>query len=373
MSPIGTALRFFQKGPADRRVHVAGGNVPGRGTFGWDEVCLPAWARGLAIPISFQMLQGMPPCSAAAAIIDDASLVTSPACGDGLLFDGGFEGYVSYWLTRRINPQVTAQIVGSSQRSGSKALRFEVYSCIGSAHAYQGITVPPAKGASRPAVAFWANGLSEVSASMVRFSLNGEDVTPGAPKARPLRRSRRRPTVAGARLAFDGAMKSTSLSSPFARVLGILLLLASSACRGNELARISLAKPGESGTTSWQPSSAATARVWADYEGTWNGVGNNGKNGVTPRINPGLSYDVELLEGTTVLSKQTCQTSTCGGSVCKNLEVTKGRTRGSCECQMTCRVVAPRAGTFTLRASVADAGGQIDGVRAALVFREGVL
>ncbi len=152
-----------------------------------------------------------------------------------------------------------------------------------------------------------------------------------------------------------------------------MLLLGSSGCRGNELARIPLTKPGESGNASWQPSSAATARVWADYEGTWNGVVNLSKGGVTAKIDPGLSYDVELLEGTTVLSRQTCQTATCGSSVCGRFDVVKGRTRGSCECQMTCKVVAPRAGTYTLRASVADAGGKIDGARAAIVLRKSAL
>ena len=179
VSPIGTALRFYQKGPADRRVHVAGGNVPGRGTFGFDEVCLPAWARGLAIDIAFEMSSAIPACSPAAAIIDDASLVTSTACGDGLLFDGGFEGYVSYWTTGRFNLQVTAQIVGSKQRSGAKALEFSVPSCVGSANVYQVITVPPAKGASGPAVAFWTNAISELSASKVKLSLNDVEVTPG--------------------------------------------------------------------------------------------------------------------------------------------------------------------------------------------------
>ncbi len=160
----------------------------------------------------------------------------------------------------------------------------------------------------------------------------------------------------------------------FARVLVIVLLLGSSACRGKDLARIPLTKPGDSGSVSWQPSSATTARVWADYEGTWNGVVNLSKGGVTSKISPGLSYDVELLEGTTVLSKQTCQTATCGSSVCGRLAVVEGRrTSGACECLMTCKVSAPRAGTYTLRASVADAVGGIDAVRAALVFRESVL
>lgn len=176
-SPAGAALRFYHKGPADRRVRVAGGNVVDRGLLGSDEVCLPAWSRGLAIPVVFSMAPAMSPCSSASSIIDDVSLVASPSCGDGFLFDGGFEGPVSYWSASRLNTQAQAQVATTDQRTAAAAFRFDIFSCNTRASAYQEITVPPAKGTSGPAIAFWTR---TVGGSGISFSLNGVDLTPGA-------------------------------------------------------------------------------------------------------------------------------------------------------------------------------------------------
>lgn len=139
------ALRFAQKGNAisARRMNVAGAHLLGKPAYGLDTVCLPAWSRGLAIPIAFGIDYAAPPCSGATFIIDDVTLVSSPSCGQGFLFDGDFESTISYWEFGNGGFLFSSNLDNNHSASVSNQ-----------AYAWQTITVPPAVGAAGPAVTF---------------------------------------------------------------------------------------------------------------------------------------------------------------------------------------------------------------------------
>ena len=117
-------------------------------------------------------------------------------------------------------------------------------------------------------------------------------------------------------------------------------------CRGEELTRVQLAKAGDSGQATWKTDGAVTAQVWSDYEGDWTGGDK-----------PGLDYGIELLDGATVIQTQSCQTGTCGTSVCRSTTRINDKHSGACECKMSCALAAPKAGTYTVKATVNDPGG----------------
>lgn len=136
------------------------------------------------------------------------------------------------------------------------------------------------------------------------------------------------------------------------RAIGVAVVvvagLLAAGCRGEEVARVKLAKPGDAAATTWKASGAETVQLWSDFEGDWTG----GKN-------PGLDYMVELVEGTTVVATKSCQTGTCTSSVCSNTLSVNGRTSGACECKMACTLDAPKAGTYTVKAKVSDPAGHM--------------
>jgi hypothetical protein len=119
-------------------------------------------------------------------------------------------------------------------------------------------------------------------------------------------------------------------------------------CRGEEVARVKLTKPGDSADTTWKAAGAESVQLWADYAGDWTG----GKN-------PGLDYMVELVEGTTVVQTKSCQTGSCTASVCGNTLTVGNKTSGDCECKMACTLDAPKAGTYTVKAKVSDPAGHM--------------
>lgn len=126
-------------------------------------------------------------------------------------------------------------------------------------------------------------------------------------------------------------------------------------CRGEEIARVKLTKPGDSGDASWD---GKPAKVWADYTGKWKG----------DKTRPGLTYDVEIVEGGAVVKSTTCDTSTCSTSVCKNTVSMGGDTEGNCECLMTCTLDVPAGKSYTVRAKVNGTGGTFE--NASLVLRQ---
>ena len=95
------------------------------------------------------------------------------------------------------------------------------------------------------------------------------------------------------------------------RAIGVALVvvagLCASGCRGEEVARVKLMKPGDAADATWKAGGAESVQLWSDYEGDWTG----GKN-------PGLDYMVELVEGATVLATKSCQTGSCTASVCSS-------------------------------------------------------
>lgn len=137
-------------------------------------------------------------------------------------------------------------------------------------------------------------------------------------------------------------------------------MLALAGCRGEEVGRVKLAKPGDAADTTWKAGGAETVQLWSDYEGEWS----NGKT-------PGLDYTVELLEGTTVVANASCQTGTCTTSVCSSTVSVNNKTSGACECKMSCTLAAPKAGTYTVKAKVADPGGHMSSSKnVSLVLRK---
>lgn len=132
-------------------------------------------------------------------------------------------------------------------------------------------------------------------------------------------------------------------------------------CRGEELARIALVKPGDTAQVTWTTSGATIAVVWSDFEGKWTGHEDD----------PGLVYDLELFEGATSVQKLACATSTCTSRVCSSTVSINGRHSGACECKTSCTIAAPKAATYTLRATVNAPGGTFtDAKNAALVLRK---
>jgi hypothetical protein len=134
-----------------------------------------------------------------------------------------------------------------------------------------------------------------------------------------------------------------------------LVMVAVAGCRGEEVARVKLSKPGDSGDASWD---GKPVKVWADYQGKWKG----------DKTRPGLTYDVEVVEGGAVVKSTTCDTSTCSTSVCKNTVSMGGETEGNCECLMTCTLDVPAGKSYTVRAKVNGAGGTFE--NASLVLRQ---
>ncbi len=148
-------------------------------------------------------------------------------------------------------------------------------------------------------------------------------------------------------------------ASGFVCVLSLLGVMAAG-CRGEEVARVKLAKPGDTAQATWKAGGAETVQLWSDYEGAWTGGDA-----------PGLDYTVELYEGTTVVQSQSCQTGSCTTKVCSNTTNVNGKHSGSCECKMSCTLAAPKAGTYTVKAKVADPGGHMSSSKnVSLVLRK---
>jgi len=101
--------------------------------------------------------------------------------------------------------------------------------------------------------------------------------------------------------------------------------------------------------------------VWVDYEGSWSGHEDD----------PDLAYAIQILEGTTT-SVQTlsCATASCNTHVCGSSVSIGNRRTSDCECKTSCTVELPRAGTFTVRATVTNPRGSFTGTNASLVFRQ---
>ena len=132
------------------------------------------------------------------------------------------------------------------------------------------------------------------------------------------------------------------------------LLLA--ACRGEEVARVKLAKPGDSGEVSWK---GGPAKVWADYKGSWSG--SNEKD-------PGFTYDIEVKEGTKTVTTLECKTATCSSSVCSNTTKLNNNISANCECLMGCALDVPEGKDYTLSVKVSGDRGEFE--NASLVLRK---
>jgi hypothetical protein len=129
-----------------------------------------------------------------------------------------------------------------------------------------------------------------------------------------------------------------------------------SACRGEEVARVKLSKPGDSGDVSWK---GGPVKVWADYKGKWSGASEK---------DPGFTYEVEVKEGTKSVTKVECKTATCSSSVCSNTTQVNNNISANCECLMSCTLDAPEGKDYTLTVKVSGDKGEFE--NASLVLRK---
>ncbi len=133
------------------------------------------------------------------------------------------------------------------------------------------------------------------------------------------------------------------------------LVVLSIACRGEEVARVEMDEPGDSGDTAWK---GGPVKVWADFKGEWTGS----------EKDPGLKYSLEVKDGATTVTTVECATSTCSSSVCSNTTTINNKVSGNCECLMSCTLEAPEGKDYTLSAKVSGGGGTFE--NASLVLRK---
>lgn len=142
--------------------------------------------------------------------------------------------------------------------------------------------------------------------------------------------------------------------------VAVVLALGATACRGDERARVALTGPGQTGSAAWTTTDAAASTVWIDYDGAWTGHEDD----------PVLVYAVEVTDGAAVVQSLTCATSSCRTRVCGTTIQMGNRNDSDCECKTDCVVKVPRAGAYTVRATVTNPGGDFVGKNASLVLRE---
>lgn len=171
------ALRFAHRGSGGRRLQVNGASVRETPSFTTDTVCVPRSSKGYAFPVLISAENGS--CGAYEAVVDDVTLVTSPSCGEGYFFDGGFEGEPSHWIMSATRDVGISARVTSQQfiaRTGASALELSgaVGCASGRTTAEQSITVPQSVGAAGPAVFFWySSGASLFSVNDTIQPLSG--------------------------------------------------------------------------------------------------------------------------------------------------------------------------------------------------------
>ena len=130
-------------------------------------------------------------------------------------------------------------------------------------------------------------------------------------------------------------------------------------CRGEEMTRVKLTKAGDAGEAKWAVSGTKSAKVWAEYNGSWTG-------GDTPSV----TYELELFDGDKSVSKTDCSTDSCTSKVCSNKVVVNGNGSGDCECETKCKLEAPADGTFTVKARVKDASAMKESKDLSLILRK---
>lgn len=138
------------------------------------------------------------------------------------------------------------------------------------------------------------------------------------------------------------------------RTLALGGLLLASACRGEEVARVQLDGPGDTGEAEWK---GGAVKVWADYKGEWQGD-----------KDPRLKYSVEVKDGKTVVADAECSTSTCSTSVCATTTSINNSISANCECLMSCKIDVPAGKDYTVVAKVSGGKGSFE--NASLVLRQ---
>lgn len=126
-------------------------------------------------------------------------------------------------------------------------------------------------------------------------------------------------------------------------------------CRGEEVARVKLSGPGDSGEAEWK---GGSVKVWADYKGEWKGT----------KDNPGLTFNVEVKEGKDVVATTECKTSTCGSIVCAKTVTLNSNVKGDCECLMSCKLKVPEGEDYTVSVKVSGESGNFSNT--SLVLRK---
>jgi hypothetical protein len=140
-------------------------SVTGSGTFDTPRVCVPEYAKGMALPLLLSTETPQGSCATLDMrdfVFDDLTFVTEPSCpATTFVIDPGFERYaaVAQWNlgTDGSAGQATAAVVGDAMQAhgGTYALRLSTKQFCSSARANTTITVPPPTASAGPMLRFF--------------------------------------------------------------------------------------------------------------------------------------------------------------------------------------------------------------------------
>ena len=194
------AMRVVAKGDGPplelRAAPYVFGWIPTTATPGTTLVCVPEWAKGLALPFSIARRQDTvnPPVE---YFVDDLAFVSEPGCPESSFVLGGdFEGpnATTHWNIAASElglqpppvppPPPTASVVSTGDaHGGASHVLFSLPGSCERAYAMQTITVPPSQPDRGPAVKLWykTSGSGQATITMfVNDTLQSADL-PAAP------------------------------------------------------------------------------------------------------------------------------------------------------------------------------------------------
>ncbi len=139
------------------------GEVSANATFQSAKLCMPEWAKGVIVPVTFTLEDFGGACAEPNLrefVFDDVAFVSEPSCPkEAFVLDGGFEGSttVSPWILRHPTPYSTVAEIrrDGGARTGAGYLELGSGQACQDATARQTITVPQPRGNEGPAVKLW--------------------------------------------------------------------------------------------------------------------------------------------------------------------------------------------------------------------------
>lgn len=172
--PMGehVALSFLFKGTMGKAALVGEetnmarwASLTGSGNFDTPRVCVPEYAKGMALPLLLSTETPQGSCATLDMrdfVFDDLTFVTEPSCpATTFVIDPGFERYtaVAQWnlSTDGSVGQSSAAVVGDASQAhgGTASLRLSTKQFCSSARANTVITVPPPKANAGPMLTFY--------------------------------------------------------------------------------------------------------------------------------------------------------------------------------------------------------------------------